>query len=166
MVHERLEEELEREQENEPRRPDPWNVPNLPPPRQQLNIQQAPHIGILTEGVNLELNDRSNSILYDDFEDGDECVRIRNNMGPVLITSGSTTGRYYVYKIDPQGLEAWFGQGRTTIPESGGTIHVLQEELERFTYRKPASSGGKRNRRNKRNTRKRKSKKSRRTSRR
>jgi len=165
MEEEHFEEELERLRANEPRAPLPWDVPNSPP-RQQLNIQQAPHIGILTEGVNLELNDRSNAILYDDFNDGDECVRIRNSMGPIVITSGSNTGRYYVYKADPQGLQAWFSQGRNTVPESGGNIHVQQGELERFTYRKPRSNGGKRNRRTKRNTRTRKSKKGRRTSRR
>jgi len=140
-----------------------------PPPLQKLNIGLAPHIGILREGDDLILNGNTNSINGENFENDDECVRIRADNGPIKMPPDSNNG-YFVWKTGPDSIQGWFnilirGENfypvrpnnyKRTNPNTRQTI--LQGEMERFTYRKPPAGGRRRKTRRKINKRKKLSK--------
>jgi hypothetical protein len=141
--------------------------PAQPAQPQKLNVGLAPHIGTLTEGVDLILNGNTNSINGDNFENDDECVRIRANNGPIKMPPDSNNG-YFVWKTGPDSIQGWFntlirGENfypvrpnnyKRTNPNTRQTI--LQGEMERFTYRKPPAGGRRRKMRKTRKNMKRK----------
>lgn len=105
-----------------------------------IKISNAPHIGILKEGIDIVITDR-NSISLDDFEDGEECVLIKHPNGN-FTANGE---RCFVYHIDS--LQGWFDAGNATEPLT--RVPITQAMLQRFKYSKPsgASSSRKSNRR-------------------
>ena len=90
-----------------------------------LNISIAPHIGELR----LNLSKDTNSIALEEFEDGEELVRLKHSNLPNNI-----------FKID--GLQAWFDAGKRTNPSTREVIN--QEDIEKFTYVKDLTKGGRR----------------------
>ena len=99
-----------------------------------LNIDAAPHIGYLRLG-----HEDANAISYEDFKNGDICVRLQQD-------------NRFIFHID--GLKEWFRRSNlnplTNLP-------VVQDDIERFTYkdaRRINISGGKRKRKTKRKAKK------------
>ena len=93
----------------------------------RLNIDAAPHIGDLRLS-----HEEQNAITYDDFKNGDECVRLQKN-------------NRFIFHID--GLKEWFLRSNqnplTNLP-------VKQDDIERFTYkdtRRINISGGRKTKR-------------------
>ena len=99
----------------------------------KLKISKAPHIGVLTEGIDIRITDR-NSVSLDDFEDDEECVLIRHTNGNFTLTSGE---RCFVYHIPS--LQGWFDSGNTLEPLT--RVPITQAMLQRFKYSKPAGGG-------------------------
>lgn len=98
----------------------------------RLNIDAAPHIG----DVRLNHED-ANAISYEDFKNGDECVRLQED-------------NRFIFHID--GLKEWFLRSNlnplTNLP-------VRQEDIERFTYRKrPHMNGGRKSKKKAKSTKK------------
>ena len=100
----------------------------------RLNIDAAPHIGDLRLS-----HEDANAISYEDFKNGDECVRLKED-------------NRFIFHID--GLKEWFRRSNlnplTNLP-------VRQEDIERFTYKKKRKiniSGGKTTRKYKRKQKK------------
>lgn len=94
-----------------------------------LIISNAPHIGVLREGTDIEITDR-NSISLDDFKDGEECVLIKHPNGN-FTKNGE---RCFVYHVGP--LQEWFNARNATEPTT--RVPIRQEMLQRFTYSKQA----------------------------
>jgi len=94
-----------------------------------LDISAAPHIGVLIEGDDIEINDM-NGISLTNFEDGEECVLIRHPNGNFTVNGQ----KCFVYHIDS--LQGWFDSGRKTEPRT--SITLTQDMLQRFNYAKPA----------------------------
>jgi hypothetical protein len=99
----------------------------------KLKISKAPHIGVLTEGIDIRITDR-NSVSLGDFEDDEECVLIRHANGNFTLTSGE---RCFVYHIPS--LQGWFDSGNTLEPLT--RVPITQAMLQRFKYSKPAGGG-------------------------
>ena len=118
----------------------------------KLSIRQAPHIGIRVEGQGVFASGEVNAVNQHEFNDGDELVRIPTVVGGIKMPPD--VGGYHLFHAnhkDGATLQQWFDQGNITDPLSNRVIR--QNQLERFTYRKPAPAGGKRYNK-KRNTRK------------
>lgn len=99
-----------------------------------LNIDAAPHIGYLRLG-----HEDANAISYEDFKNGDICVRLQQD-------------NRFIFHID--GIKEWFRRSNlnplTNLP-------VVQDDIERFTYkdaRRINISGGKRKTKTKRKAKK------------
>jgi hypothetical protein len=99
------------------------------------------------------------SIGLKDFKDGDEIVRIPVSAGGIRMPIGSTNG-YILFHAhrneEGDSLQDWFdivtnpaevAIGRAPIYQRTNPVTrqiVRQNQLERFTYIKPASDGGRR----------------------
>ena len=116
-------------------------VPQAPT---NLSISQAPHIGTRVEGVGVFASEAVNVVNQEGFNDGDELVRIP---APGGVKMPPDVGGYHLFHTNVNGgervtIQQWFDQGKRTNPNNRQVIQ--QNQLERFTYRKPAPAGGKR----------------------
>jgi hypothetical protein len=114
-----------------------------------LDISRTSHIGDKTEGVDVILIDNTNVISMNKFNNGDECVRIPGGDVKMPPNSGNN---YSIFKVDT--LQDWFYKSNKN-PLTRDII--TEDQIERFTYRKPTSGGRKKTRRyksKKTNTRK------------
>ena len=91
-----------------------------------LDIDTAEDIGELLEGSTIVLKDYEDPILYNKFNDGDECVLIIHPHGNIY-----SKERCFVYIA--KSLKQWFQTGNTTDPQT--RIPITQAMLQRFIYR-------------------------------
>jgi len=101
----------------------------------RLNIDAAPYIGDLRLS-----HEDQNAISYEDFNNGDMCVRLQQD-------------NRFIFHID--GLKSWF---RTSNKNPLTNLPVIQEDIERFTYRKRRSMNGGKSKKNRKSKKSRKSK--------
>jgi len=107
-----------------------------------LSISQALHIGTRVEGQGVFASGEVNAVNQEEFNDGDELVRIP---APGGIKMPPDVGGYHLFHANDKGggtLQQWFDRGNRKDPLNNQVIQ--QNQLERFTYRKPAPAGGKR----------------------
>ena len=108
----------------------PPDIPPRTPLRSSLlSISQAEDIGILKEGSDIILTTDTDSITYEPFVDGDECVQIIHPCGNFCIPK--STIRCFVYHAEA--IQEWFYKGKTQEPRT--RTQLQQSNLKRFVYR-------------------------------
>jgi hypothetical protein len=94
-----------------------------------LCISQAEHIGSLKESSDILLTTDVDSITYEPFSDGDECVQIIHPCGNFCIPNSPI--KCFVYHTEA--LQAWFYQGKSEDPRT--RTKLQQSDLKKFVYR-------------------------------